>query len=221
MPSRSPNTPRRDLEPSGFAVLAAADGSASHPLLAQLSDVAAWGRDIADAIHCICAVHGGTTGNFRAAALHPVPGVAQHWMEDAAIAFAGERAYLAAVTAAVGPLPSTPGQAASDSAFAALRHAFNMLATSDRVGCSAGAAIALLTDWTSFRQIFDTAADRLGVEIPVNALPDTTAVIAAYAAPEVPAAAQRAIRFGAQQAFAQHRGLLDLLEARAAARDHA
>jgi len=44
-------------------------------------------------------------------------------------------------------------------------------------------------------------------------------VIAAYASPDTPAAALRAIRFGAQQAFAQHRGLLDLIEARAAARD--
>ena len=53
----------------------------------------------------------------------------------------------------------------------------------------------------------------------VSALPDETVVIAAYASPDTPAAALRAIRFGAQQAFAQHRGLLDLIEARAAARD--
>jgi hypothetical protein len=221
MPTRSPDTPPRDDGKHGIAALAANDGSFRHPFLRRLSDptTSSSARDLADAIHCICAAHGGATAIFLSATRCSVPGADPSWLVAAATAFAEERAYLAALTAAVGPLPSTPGQAQSDGAFAAIRHAFDMLATSERVGCATGAAIALLVDWKAFRRIFDTAADRLGIAAPVNALPDEAAVIAAYASTDTPAAAFRAIRFGAQQAFAQHRGLLDLIEARAAARD--
>ena len=219
MSSRSLEPPTRDARTRGIPLFATDDGCAQHPIIARLTAATAPGRDLADAIHCICATHGETNALFLAAAYHPVPGVDVRWLDTAAADFAEERAYLAALTAAVGPLPSTPGQAQSDSAFAALRHAFEMLATSDRVGCAAGAAIALLIDWKAFRRIFDTAADRFGVTIPGNALPDEAVVIGAHTAPETSAAAHRAIRFGAQQAFAQHRGLLDLIDARAAARD--
>ena len=221
MPTQSPDTPTQDEGALGIAQLAANDGCAGHPFLVRLSDATAWAsaRDLADAIHCICAAHGGATALFLSATRCPIPGADQSWLVAAATAFADERAYLAALTAAVGPLPSTPGQAQSDGAFAAIRHAFDMLATSQRTGCATGAAIALLIDWKAFRRIFDTAAERLGIAAAVSALPDETVVIAAYASPDTPAAALRAIRFGAQQAFAQHRGLLDLIEARAAARD--
>ena len=221
MPTRSPDTPTRDNGVQSITLLAEADGCAGHPFLVCLSDASgsASARDLADAIHCICSAHGGATAVFLSATRHPIPGADQSWLVAAASAFADERAYLAALTAAVGPLPSTPGQAQSDAAFAALRHAFDMLAASERAGCAVGAAIALLIDWNAFRRILDTAADHFGIAIPVNALPDAAAVIAPYFSHDTPAAAQRAIRFGAQQAFAQHRGLLDLIEARAAARD--
>ncbi|RYD21382.1 MAG: hypothetical protein EOP89_13475, partial [Lysobacteraceae bacterium] len=219
MPTRSPDTLTRDDGVHGITLLAATDGCAAHPIVVRLSETSAAARDVADAIHCVCSAHGGATALFLSATRHPIPGTDHSWLVTAATAFADERAYLAALTAAVGPLPSTPGQAQSDGAFAALRHAFDMLATSERTGCAVGAAIALLVDWKAFRRIFDTAADRLGITVPGNGLPDAAAVIATYASTDTPAAAFRAIRFGAQQAFAQHRGLLDLIEARAAARD--
>ncbi|MGL1227216.1 DUF6975 family protein, partial [Vibrio parahaemolyticus] len=43
-----------------------------------------------------------------------VPGMDNAWLAVATQAFGVERAYLARLTAAVGPLPSTPGQAESD-----------------------------------------------------------------------------------------------------------
>ncbi len=86
--------------------------------------------------------------------------------------FAAERAYLATLTAAAGPLPSTPGQAETDAALVAQRHAFDMLAHSDRAGCATGAAIALVIDWYAFRDAMDVAAARFGVNAPEMTLPD-------------------------------------------------
>lgn len=205
--------------PGTIMALAGTDSCAHHPFVPRLLGARAAGRDLADAIHALCAVHGRANMLFEAAARQRIPDVDHRWLDDAAAAIAAERGYLAALTAAVGPLPSTPGQAESDSAFAALRHAFDTLAGSDRLGCATGAAIALLIDWQTFRRICDTAAGRVGVEIPQSELPDEGAIVRLSAAAGASAAVHRAMRFGAQQAFAQHRGLLCLIEARATARD--
>ncbi|MEX6641314.1 hypothetical protein V2A36_33310, partial [Pseudomonas aeruginosa] len=77
--------------------------------------------------------------------------------------FADERTYLAHLTAAVGPLPSTPGQAESESALVGERHALEMLARSERRGCATGAVAALLYDWRAIRRVLDVAAERFGV----------------------------------------------------------
>ncbi len=205
---------------SSIATLAASDGCARHPWVAQLTHPAAPGRDLADAVHALCAVHGRHADLFEKAGYRAVPDLDQRWLEPAAGGFARERAYIAALTAAVGPLPSTAGQAESDAAFAAMRHAFDMLASSERTGCATGAAVALLIDWQAFRAILDAAADRFSVDTPDPALPDEVEIVRIAAAAGATPAILRAMRFGAQQAFAQHRGLLDLLEARAIARNH-
>ncbi len=95
-----------------------------------------------------------------------------------------------------------------------------MLAHSDRAGCATGAAVALVIDWYAFRDVMDAAATRFGVTPPAMALPDEIEVATIVAALSDSSALQRAMGFGAQQVFAQHRGLWDLLEARASARDH-
>ena len=56
-------------------------------------------------------------------------------------------------------------------------------------------------------------------ELPVLLI-DEIEVATIVAALSDSSALQRAMGFGAQQVFAQHRGLWDLLEARASARDH-
>lgn len=207
------------LEAGSIAALAASDGCAHHPLLRRLTLPAVAGRDLADAVHALCAVHGRLTDLFEEAARRPVADLDTAWLTDATAAFGIERAYLARLTAAVGPLPSTPGQAESDAAFASQRHAFDMLARSDRAGCSIGAALALVIDWHAFHRILDAAAHRVGVAIVTSQLPDEIAVaqIATAVGPAAPV--RRAMAFGAQQIFAQHRGLCDLIEARAIARD--
>lgn len=219
MPTGPREMPSQRTIAEGIAALAATDGCARHPAVVRLTAAQTSRRDAADAVHALCSVHGRTTTVFGLAAQHALPGVDHSWLADVETAFSRERAYLAALMSAVGPLPSTPGQAESDGAFAALRHTFDMLATSDRRGCAIGAAIAVVIDWRTFRRFLDDAAERLAVDRPGDALPDEGVMLRHYAAPQTPAGFARAIHFGAQQAFAQHRGLLDLIEARACARD--
>jgi len=142
----------------------------------------------------------------------------QGWIEVALDGFAAERALLAKLASAAGPLPSTPGQAESEAAVAAQRHALDMLAQSDRTGCAIGAAVALVIDWQAMRRVLDAAARRFGITVPACALPlaEETATIVAAASESH--AIERAMAFGVQQVLAQHRGLWDLLEARASAR---
>ncbi|MDH7973168.1 hypothetical protein QH494_13345 [Sphingomonas sp. AR_OL41] len=207
-----------------IAALAESDGNARHPHLLRLSLAGAAQRDLADAVHAICSVHGRTTDLFDEASRHrggaPDAGrVAPAWVEVATEGFAAERAFLATLTAAAGPLPSTPGQAETDAALVAQRHAFDMLARSGRAGCATGAAIALVIDWYAFRDTMDVAAARFGVAPPKMALPDAIEIATIVATLSDSPMLQRAMAFGAQQVFAQHRGLWDLLEARASARD--
>lgn len=211
---------------SGWSVIAAladADGSADHAQLRRLARPNAPQRDLADAVHLLCAVHGRTSDLFDEAAQHRADPAWRPpaWIAVATDAFAIERAYLASLTAAAGPLPSTPGQAETDAALVAVRHAFAMLARSDRAGCATGAAVALIIDWYAFRALLDNAARRFGVAAPAPALPDAIEVATIVAALAASPPHERAMAFGAQQVFAQHRGLCDLLEARAAARDRA
>jgi hypothetical protein len=201
-----------------IATLALEDGCAGHPVIRRLTAPKAAGRDLADAVHALCSVHGRLTELFEEAGRRSVAERDQAWLAAATHAFEIERAYLARLTAAVGPLPSTPGQAESDAAFAAQRHTFDMLARSDRTGCATGAALALVIDWHAFRRILDAAAHRVGVAIVASHLPHEADILA-IADADAPAPVARAMAFGAQQTFAQHRGLCDLIEARALARD--
>jgi len=203
-----------------IAILASDDGSATHAMPRLLARPQVPVRDLADAVHALCALHGRHPGVIDYALEHSGHNSAEDWLESAAVGFTDERAYLARLTAAAGPLPSTPGQAESEAAIAAQRHALDMLAQSDRTGCATGAAIGLVLDWAAIRETLDIAARRFGVEPPVSSLPDgfeTASLVSALA--ETPAI-ERAMAFGAQQILAQHRGLWDLLEARASARNH-
>jgi hypothetical protein len=206
---------------SGWSVLATlvdADGSARRPFVADMSMPQATTRDLADAIHLLCALHGAFPSVIDHAVSHGSP-EATPWLEAAASAFADERALLARLTAAAGPIPSTPGQALSEQAVAAQRHALDMLAQSDRAGCATGAAIALVLDWRAIRVVLENAAARGGfaplhTTLPIDAETETVAATLALRP-----AVERAMSFGAQQLLAQHRALWDLAEARKSARD--
>ena len=200
--------------------LVAARGTAAHPwhCHSELVRGEHATRSLADLIHFLCTLHGRYPGVIDHAAgrvLEPAP---RAWLASASYAFAGERAYLARLAVAAGPVPSTPGAAASDSAVLGQRHAIEMLAQSERRGCGLGTAMALALDWGHVRIALDAAARRLGVEPPPYAAAgaDQVAALADDFA-ETPAA-QRALLFGAEQILLQHHGLWDLLEARHQAR---
>lgn len=197
------------------ARLAVADGAGTHPFHARLIAPRANARDLDDAVHALCAVHGEHPDLIEIVAALSGPSPADDWLERAVAGFAAERLALAQLTAAAGPLPSTPGQAQTAAALSAEQHALEMLAKSERVGVGLGAAAALVIDWQALRQVLAQAADRFGVALPPSTLPSRADTAAAL---DASPAAERAIAFGAQQLFGQHRGLLSLLEARASAR---
>ncbi|WP_447724495.1 DUF6975 family protein [Sphingomonas koreensis] len=202
-----------------LTALVAADGSASHRFLTRLTTGIAPMRDLADAVHMICLLHARHPDVVEQAATHSHEPATAGWMAQATEGFAAERAFIVRLVAAAGPLPSTPGQAQSEAAVAAQRHALDMLAQSDRTGCADGTAIALVLDWPAIRGLLDIAAGRLGLDSPESLLPpvhESATVIDALAS-TLPA--ERAMLFGAQQMLAQHRGIWDVLEARASARD--
>lgn len=212
---------KRGEMPGILAGLVAGEGTASHRFLIgrPFTTGAEASRNLADAMHTLCMLHGRRPGVIDLAAERG--GQARRWLDSAADAFAQERAYLTRIVVAAGPLPSTPGQAESETAVIGQRHALEMLARSDRNGCAMGAALALVLDWHAVRAALDAAAHRFGVPFTPSELPDADSCwAAARDAAETPAV-ERAMVFGAQQILVQHRGLWDLLEARMLARrDH-
>lgn len=201
-----------------MGALTATDGVAVHPWLHRLSSNAGSPRDLADAVHYLCLLHGNHPGVIDHALNHARGSLERDWLEAAAEAFVAEREFLVRIVAAAGPLPSTPGHAEAEAAAQHQRHALDMLAQSDRAGCATGAALALALDWDAVRDVLDAAANRLGLIAPRSTLPlaEETIIVVDTLVREM--SVERAMLFGAQQMFAQHRGLFDLLEARASAR---
>jgi len=211
-----------DRIPAGGLLLAcvAEHGTASHVYFA--SDSLKRGpeatRNLADAIHFLCALHGRHPGIVDHAAARTVEPEARAWLASAGDAMADERTYLTRLSVAVGAIPSTPGGAGSETAILAQRAALATLAQSDRRGCALGAALAFAADWESVRIVLDAAANRLGVDPPQSGLSDRDAIEAVADEAGRAPATQRALLFGAEQLALQHRGLWDLLEARQQAR---
>lgn len=174
--------------------------------------------NLADAAHYLCILHGRHPGVIDHAATRTADNSARLWLVEAADGFAAERAYLTQVTVAAGPAPSTAGQSESDATVLCQRHALDMLAQSDRRGCAMGAAFALVLDWLAIRRILDAAALRLNLSPRPSALPSRQETLTIAAALCEDPAVERAVHFGARQLLGQHRGLWDLLSARAAAR---
>ena len=140
------------------------------------------------------------------------------FLTELADAFERERLYVVRLTSAVGPLPSTPGAAETESALLAQRNAIETLARSERRGCALGAATAFVADWRTVRRVLDRAAERVGIELPAGVLPDDESIARIIDSASDGPASERALGFGGEQLLLQHRGLFDLLEARAAAR---
>ncbi len=202
------------------AALVAAEGSSAHRYVTSHDMLAGKhsARNLADAVHFLCILHGRHPGVADHAANHTAADSARAWLIDTVDGFIRERTFLTRLVVAAGPLPSTPGQAESESAVNGQRHALDMLAQSDRNGCALGATMALVLDWPTIRSILEAAGKRFSVDVPETMLPSDQATIALAASMSNSTAIERAISFGAQQILAQHRGLWDLLDARQIAR---
>ena len=198
----------------------AGDGCARHPYLNALLESSGphSGRDLADAVHLLCSLHGRYPGVIEMALQRCPKGDTELWLSRASESFERERLYLVRLTSAVGPLPSTPGAAATESSLAAARHALETLAMSERSGCALGAATALIGDWWPVRRLLDRAAARAGLDCPAPSLPDELSMIEVIESVAVSPSSGRALAFGGEQMLLQHRALFDLLEARAEAR---
>ena len=192
-------------------------GSLTHPYFGGESLVSGPDskRNLADAIHFLCALHGRHPGIVDLAATRIVDPAGRLWLAGAAAAAAAERGLLTRLAVAAGPIPSTPGGSGSEAAIQAQRGALATLALSDRRGCALGAALAFAADWVAIRRIVEAAAKRLGVEAPANGHGDEAQI---RAVADEASGTERALLFGAQQLALQHRALWDLLEARAQAR---
>ncbi|MFZ2995158.1 DUF6975 family protein [Sphingobium sp.] len=200
--------------------LVSADGTAAHAYANRASSGVARDAllslgDLADAAYYLCMLHGRHPGVIDHAATRSADNAARVWLIEAADAFAAERAYLAQVTVAAGPAPSTAGQSDCESTVGQQRHALDMLAQSDRRGCAMGAAMALVLDWRAVRHVLDIAAVRAGLEPHRCHLPERAATLDVARAVGGDDAIDRAMQFGARQLLNQHRGLWDLLAARA------
>ena len=195
-------------------------GSAAHPYF--LSEPLVSGpdsaRNLADAVHFLCALHGRHPGIVDLAAGRAAEPAARAWLTAAGDAMAVERQFLTRLAVAAGPAPSTPGGAGSEAAVIAQRGALATLAQSDRKGCALGAALAFAADWVPIRGLLDSIAQRLAVEPPPCPIGDKTELGPVADLLSESAAAERAMLFGAQQLSLQHHGLWDLLEARQQAR---
>lgn len=217
--SPQPKVQTRDVaELLDSLVASGGTGAHSHVRSGALSSGPEAMRNLADAVHFLCLLHGRYPGVIDNAARKAVDPASRQWMDEAADAFAQERAFLSKIASAVGPVPSTQGQAQCEAAVTAQRKAIDMLAESDRHGCAVGAAIALTLDWRTIRVLLDISAQRLDLNPPTCTLPDLreTARLAATVA-ETPAV-ERAMVFGAQQLITQHSGLWDLMAARTLSR---
>lgn len=190
-------------------------GSAGHPHVQSLLLPQVLLHDLTDAVHAVCAVHGNHPCMIDYAMARGIELDTLPWLIGSSNAFSNERAFLAHLTSAAGPLPSTPGQAQTDAALTQLRQTLEMLANSDRRGCATGAVSALILDWRSIRQILSQAAMRFGVSAPPSTVPEP---LLDCEDDESAIGLARARGFGATQLLGQHRGLWDLLEARASAR---
>ena len=196
-------------------VCVAEQGSAAHayPSGAALLKGPDAARNLSDVVHFLCTLHGRHPGVIDHAADRSLEPAARAWFASAREAFAAERAFLARLAVAAGPVPSTPGAAESEAAVLGQRHAIEMLAKSERGGCALGAALAVALVWAAIRPVLGAAGRRFGVEGPAL-LPIDLPNLGEIAAPSM----ERALLFGAQQILVQHFGLWELLEARQQAR---
>ncbi len=169
---------------------------------------------IADIAHFLCISHGRHPGIIDHAATKIADDPAREWLIHAISGFAAERAFLNQLTVAAGPIARQKGQEKITALIGHQAKSFQMLATSDRKGTAAGAAIAFVLDWQNTRPLIDITALSLGLEPTKISLPEhpSSEIVANALASDT--SKSRAMMFGAEQLLGQQRGLWQLIAAR-------
>ncbi len=169
---------------------------------------------IADIAHFLCISHGRHPGVIDHAATKIIDDAAREWIVKAIDSFSVERSFLNKLTVAAGPIARQIGQEKITALIGNQAKSFQMLATSDRKGTAAGAAIAFVLDWQITRPLLDIAALSLGMEPPKCVLPEDETAKALADTLALDGSKSRAMMFGAEQLLAQQRGLWQLIAAR-------
>ena len=169
---------------------------------------------IADIAHFINISHGRHPGVVDHAADKIADDAARRWLVQAIDGFAAERTFLNRLTVEAGPIRRRPGQDKVTALIKSQSKSFEMLATSDRKGCAAGAALAFVIDWHQTRAILDRISLHIAMEPPAISLPDIAACADVADRIVQNDAYRRAMGFGAEQLLAQQRGLWQLIAAR-------
>jgi hypothetical protein len=172
------------------------------------------GALVADIAHFINISHGRHPGIIDHAAHKVADDAARKWLIRSIDAFAAERAFLNALTVAAGPERRHNGENKVAALILGQTKNFEMLATSDRKGCPAGAAIAFVIDWQRSRPLLSAVALHVGLDVPACALPDISECTDLADKLGATESYRRAMRFGAEQILAQQRGLWQLIAAR-------
>lgn len=176
---------------------------------------------VADITHYLCVAHGKHPGIIEHAMSKIIEDCSREWLVKAADGFTRERIYLTELTVAAGPITRIIGQDETDMLIVNQSKHYKMLASSDRNGCSIGAAAAFIMDWHHIRQLMDIIALHLNISIPSSTLPsihETEKMISEYSTSEN---ITRAINFGADQILSQQRAFWNLIKARASSRNAA
>jgi hypothetical protein len=169
---------------------------------------------LADIAHFMNISHGRHPGIVDFAAHKIVDDAARKWLIAAIDGFAAERAYLNDLTVTAGPIRRLNGQDKITALIEGQSKSFEMLATSDRKGCPAGAAIAFVVDWHQTRGLLDRVALNVGLDAAAVNLPGVDACTKLADKLGADPAYRRAMSFGSQQLLAQQRGLWQLIAAR-------
>lgn len=169
---------------------------------------------LADIAHFLNVSHGRHPGVIDHAAAKMVGQESRDWLIHATNAFVAERALLNKLTVAAGPIRRHANQDKIEALLAMQHRSFAMLASSDRNGCPAGAALAFVMDWRATRPLLERTALILDVEFETTTLPeDHVSLQLANFIADNPAM-ERAMNFGASQLLAQQKGLWQLIVAR-------
>jgi hypothetical protein len=169
---------------------------------------------LADISHFMAISHGRHPGVVDHAADRMVDQSARGWVVAATQGFAAERNLLNQMIVAAGPIQRHSDQDKVTALLASQARSFELLATSERKGCAAGAAIAFVLDWQATRPLLERTALALGIQPAVETLPQAEASQELLEILSESPATERAIFFGAEQIVAQQSGLWRLVAAR-------